>query len=587
MFGGLGGAWGARPWRVVPDETSCPDRAVQVPGYPRQERLGLRSAARCPPGLFLQPMMVGPARAKARAGPCREESVDDRTAIEMIHTTFFRRLRARSERLQRSRAHRDGPASACRREDPAPAHREGHASGRRGGPASAHRTRLAAETGDTLIEVLISALLIALVVVATTTGLNSTNRATALDRARSQADGLAQQAEDELRSEPVEKLSELNRTQVVEEGKTKYTITSTSTYIADASATSSCNSSTPHADYLQTTSTVSWPSMGATKPVEESSIISPPPGAALIVQVTEDGNALEGARVSATGPSPAATEHTLDTSSDGCAILALVPGDYEINVNKAGYVDPNWYANTREDPTTTHSAYLAPFLVAETTTKEAYDLGRAGTLEVSFLTGSTPAEGDAFVAFNTFMSAFKQVGTVGTYKSTVTSGKEVYPYPKESPYTVYAGTCEADSPSRFGVHPAEIVVPPGAIGAVTVALPPVNIRVMSGTGEGASTEGGPLNGATIYTDDTGCATARSFTTTSSGALPRPGLPFGKYSMCVGSAGRKWEGTFENNTAAGPSSTNWTNGGVSAGNAVIYLGTSPSGNPSGTSAGFCP
>ncbi len=447
--------------------------------------------------------------------------------------------------------------------------------------------RLAGEAGDTLIEVLISAILIALVVVATTTGLNSTNRATALDRARSQADGLAQQAEDELRSEPVEKLSELDRVQLVTEGKTKYTITSTSTYIADASATSSCNSSTPHADYLQTTSTVTWPSMGASKPVEESSVISPPPGAALIVQVTEDGSALENASVSATGPSPASTVHTLETSSDGCAILALVPGNYEINVSKAGYVDPNWYVNTREDPTTTHNAYLAPFLVAETTTKEAYDLGRAGTLEVSFLSGAQPAEGDAFVAFNSFMSEPKRVGAVGTYKPTVATGKEVYPYPESSPYTVYAGTCEADSPGKFGLKPAEVVVPPGATGAVTVPLPPVNIEVMSGTGAGTSTEGSPVANATVYTEDTGCGTTRSSTTTSSGALSHPGMPFGKYSMCVSSAGRKWEGTLENNTTAGPSSTSWTNGGVSAGNAVIYLGTSPSGNPSGTTAGSCP
>ena len=303
------------------------------------------------------------------------------------------------------------------------------------------------------------------------------------------------------------------------------------------------------------------------------------------MQVTEDGNALENASVSATGPSPSATAHTLETSSDGCAILALVPGNYEINVSKAGYVDPNWYVNTREDPTTTHSAYLAPFLVAETTTKEAYDLGRAGTLEVSFLSGSNPAEGDSFVAFNSFMSSFKSVGSVGTYKPTVATGKEVYPYPESSPYTVYAGTCEADSPGKFGVEPAEVVVPPGATGAVTVPLPPVNIRVMSGTGEGTSTEGSPVEGATVYIYDTGCETARSLTTTSSGALTKAGLPFGKYSMCVGSAGRKWDGTFENNTTAGPSSTTWTNGGVNAEAMRLSIWVRARAGPN--TAGSCP
>ncbi len=446
--------------------------------------------------------------------------------------------------------------------------------------------RFGAERGDTLIEVLISAVLIALIVVATTTGLNSTNRATALDRARSQADGLAQQAEDELRSEPVKVLSELNRSKVVTVGATKYTITSTSTYIADASATSSCNSSTPHADYLQTTSKVTWPSMGVTKPVAESSIISPPPGAALIVQVTEDGTALEGAKVTATGPAPASTEHTLETSSDGCAILAIPPGVYEINVSKAGYVDPNWYPNTHEDLATTHSVYLSPYLVAETTTKEAYDLGRAGTLEVGFLSGSTPAEGDSFVAFNSFMTSFKEVGSVGVYKSTVASQKTVYPYPESSPYTVYAGTCEADSPAKFGATPAEIVVPPGGTGTGTVPLPPVNIRVMSGTSAGE--QGEQVANANAAIIDEGCKVTRTSTTTPSGALSRPGLPFGKYSMCVSSAGKKWEGTFENNTAAGPSATTWTNGGVnSEGDAIIYLGTNPSGSPAGTGSGACP
>jgi len=457
--------------------------------------------------------------------------------------------------------------------------------GRRASLAT-RRASLAAETGDTLIEVLISAVLIALIVVATMVGLNSNNRATALDRARSQADALAQKAEDELRSEPVKALSELNRTEVVEEGGTKYTITSTSKYIADATATSSCNSSTPHADYLQTTSKVTWPAMGVAKPVEESSIISPPPGAALIVQVTEAGTALEGAQVSAIGPAPATTVHTLETSSDGCAILALPPGGYEINVRKAGYVDPNWFPNTREDPSTTHSAYLSPYLVAETTTKEAYDLGRAGTLEVGFRSGATPVEGDTFVAFNSFMSSFKQLGTLGKYATTVASEKTVYPYPESSPYTVYAGTCEADSPGKFGLEPTTIVVPPGATGAGSVPLPAVNIRVMSGTSAGAP--GVPVTSATGSTTDEGCEVKRSFTTTSAGALPRPGLPFGKYSMCVGSGGRRWKGAFEDNTAAGPSSTTWTNGGINAeGNAVIYLGTNPSGSPSGTEAGSCP
>ncbi len=34
-------------------------------------------------------------------------------------------------------------------------------------------------------------------------------------------------------------------------------------------------------------------------------------------------------------------------------------------------------------------------------------------------------------------------------------------------------------------------------------------------------------------------------------MPHPGLPFGKYTMCVGSRTNSWEGTFENNSINGP------------------------------------
>jgi len=459
-------------------------------------------------------------------------------------------------------------------------------------PAARGIPPLASETGDTLIEVLISALLVALIVVATLAGLDSTNRATALQRARSQADALAQQDEEQLRSEPVAKLSELHRERCVNEhgttvacgshtgtAGTVYEITSTSQYVSDATATSSCSSSSPSADYLQTTSKVTWPSLGVGKPVVETSVISPPPGSALIVQVTESGTAIQGATVQVTGPSPA----TVETSSNGCAILAVLPGEYQLHVSKSGYVDPNWYADSHEDLSVTRSVYLP----AETTAKEGYYLGRAGRLAVSF-TGSIPAEGDSFVAHNSGMATFKHVGTAEAYKATIESPTTVYPFPGTSPYTVYAGTCEADMPKALnaGNPEEEVVVPAGGTAPVTVTQPLVKIKLMSGTGPGVSTEGSLVTTGSGYTTDSGCGTKRLFASTPLGALPRPGLPYGNYTMCVTDGTRRWEGSFANDIPSGPS-TAWTNGGTSGGNALIYLGTSPSGSPSGTSLGSCP
>jgi hypothetical protein len=339
----------------------------------------------------------------------------------------------------------------------------------------------------------------------------------------------------------------------------------------------------------------------AGKSVQETGIVSPPAGATLTVQVTESATALQGARVTATGPAPTTNAHTLETSVHGCAIMAVSPGEYNINASKVGYVDENGFTETINDPSpsVTHSVYIP----AETSAKEAYYLGQAGKLEVGFVTGSTPSEGDTFVAFNSGMATFRPFGTAAAYATTVTSPTTIYPFLSTSPYTVYAGTCEADRPSSSVIEANksdfEVSVPPGGAGKLKTIQPPVNIKVMTGTGSGAA-KGTPVtNGAGSTTD--GCGVKRSFTSapgsTPEGNLRHPGLPFGKYSsICVSSGGRKWVGPeFENNTINGPTVgaivTPPNNGGIETvgltNYGIIYLGTSPAGSPTGTSAGECP
>ena len=451
----------------------------------------------------------------------------------------------------------------------------------------------AGEAGDTLIEVLVSAIVIVLVVTATLTGLNNANHATSIDRARSQADALAQQDEDELRSEPVLKLSELSRThetilREVTTGGTHYTITSTARYISDATATASCTSTSPSASYIQTSSTVTWPSIGKAKPVVETGIISPPADSALIVQVTgASGEPVAHMNVESIGP----TDLTTETSGDGCAILAVTPGEYTLNVHRAGYVDPNGYENSKEDPTSNHSFYV----VAEATAKRSYEFAPAGWLAVNYSSGSpaVASQGDTFVIFNTGLTAFRAFGKAGTYSSTVTSPKTVFPF--TSKYIVYAGTCESDLPtandSELSKNPeVEATAGSSTPNEVTVSVPPVSIKVMSG--KSVSEPGSAVSGASGFVTDKGCGTERALTTTGTGALLHPDLPFGKYALCVGAGGvggRRWEGEFANNTVTGPSSTNWTNGETSGGVATIYLGTATAlPAPAGTVAGgTCP
>lgn len=410
-----------------------------------------------------------------------------------------------------------------------------------------HRS-LASEAGDTLIEVLVSAILVALIVVAMFNGFDVTSRASASERSRAQADALAQQAEDQLRGLPISTLTELAskpRVEEVTQNGTKYTITSTAQYVEDKTSTTSCNAANAEsADYIRTVSTVTWPALGTRKPVIESGIISPPPGSALIVQVTNAaGEGVAGMTVTATGPAPATTAHELNTAANGCAILALLPGEYAINVSQTGYVDENWYSESKLDPHSTHSVYLT----AESAAKESYRFGMAGTLAVKFTTESAPSEGDSFVAFDSLMTSsppFRQIGTLGKYEPTVKSEPKVFPFTGEAGYTVYAGTCEANNPVTVNPENSPlkpVSVPAGSTGEVTVPQPPINIRVMSGTKAGEATEGVEVQNAkgTLVEpkheespEHSGCGETRKFTTTEKGALPHPGMPFGEYKLCV-------------------------------------------------------
>jgi Tfp pilus assembly protein PilV len=454
-----------------------------------------------------------------------------------------------------------------------------------GGHFRLARSRLtqgfAAERGDTLIEVLVSAVIIALIVVGTLTGLDSTNRATALQRSRSQAAALAEQDEEQLRSEPVLQLSEISKThearlREVTENGTRYDITSTAQYKSDATATASCTSATPKADYIQTTSTVTWPSMGVSKPVVETSIVSPPPGSALIASVTgASGEPVPGMQVTATGSS----NLTGTTTTNGCAILAVSPGEYSLNVSRSGFVDQNDYSNSSEDPSYNSSFYV----IAESTAKKRFEFAPAGELAVYFENPSSKVRvaGDTFVTANTGMSppAYKAFGELGQSPTPVSSGYRIFPF--TSSYSVYAGSCPADAPAANGQSNPTVTVPAGKRIEATVPLPSMSrIVVKSGTTQGSSTvEGNPVNGAEGTLIDTGCEAEgiknikRTFTTNVEGKPFLPGIPYGKYSLCVSatlSSGKSYKTTvpITNNSPAGPETK------------VIYLGA-------GTLASGCP
>jgi Tfp pilus assembly protein PilV len=413
------------------------------------------------------------------------------------------------------------------------------------------------DQGFAIIEVLVSALIVGLIVVAMFNGFAVTSRVSNDERSHSQADALAQQDEERLRTKQVSILNGFNETREVTYGGTKYTISSKGNFIADASATESCTAGASSADYIRTTSEVSWAALKSRAKVVETGLVTPHLGGSLLVHVTNaSGSGVSGMTVTAAGPSPSTATETATTGANGCTIFSsLEPGEYTVDTAQTGYVEKN---GNSEPPVSERTATVTN---GATTNKE-FVFDRGGELSVSFENPSTKVavEGDSFLALNTNMSlpSYKSFGTPGTFGLTVKSPKTLFPF--TGAYTVYAGSCPADEPIKNGQasDPAPApVVPSGGAAAFKVPAPPITVQVRSGTSSGSA---GSTIAATGTLTDTGCkaegiTAVRSFTTVAAtGALPHPNMPYGNYSLCVtatiSSKARKFTTTVASNKAVG-------------------------------------
>ena len=359
------------------------------------------------------------------------------------------------------------------------------------------RRSLAPEAGDTLIEVLISALLVGLIVVATLTGFNETTKASQDERAHDQASVLAAQSQEQLRSDPASTLDVLaasphEYTQTV--GGTKYKITQAAQFINGSGSATGCNNSKNESEEsknLEISSSVTWKTLEAVKrkAVTQTSVITPPDGSGLEVDVTNLGKpelGVAGVTVFAGG-----VETTTGTS--GCVIYAGIPATTtNVEAYKLGDVTPGG-----EHKFVAKEVSIAP----NVTTHEPVNLAPGGRIQATFeyenkpthKNGAVvePVKGDTFVVANAKMAVAPEYEVGGArleYNSEdeyeplqgrINAGKTEYysekaetakigPYysngdlfPFTNAWTVYAGDCTANNPTKYGVKLGEPVVPAG------------------------------------------------------------------------------------------------------------------------------
>lgn len=405
--------------------------------------------------------------------------------------------------------------------------------------------RIEDEAGSALVEVIVSAIVVVIAAVGVFSAFEASTRATAQERHRAQAHGLAQEDLARMRTMRISDLSNLDETKQVVVDGTSYTVESVAEFQTDATGTASCESGAASADYIQIRSEVTWPSIGERQPVVAQSLVAPPNGSvspdsgALAIQIEDAENTgIEGVELSGSQEGGEGT-FSGSTGANGCAVFGNLPeGNYTLEVLDSSLVD-NDGNPPQPEPTS---------VVAESTNTVALQYDRPGTIDVGFETwvGGEPepveAEFDSVVVFNTGMSVAKTFGSPGSPKAEV-SATTLFPF--TSPYAVYAGTCEANNPNPGGEPEpppaiADALVSPGGKTPVTLQLPPLDLTVWSGDGE---TEGEvPVKGAEVVVDDVGCPVEneaeeteplrRTFTTDEAGGLDDPGLPYGKYDVCA-------------------------------------------------------
>jgi len=361
---------------------------------------------------------------------------------------------------------------------------------------------LAHEGGFTLIEVLVSALIVVLLAGATATALISTTHTSGDQRVRAEADALAGQEQSRLHGLSDEQLASLGGTPATHTtgvSGTSFTVSSTAAF-QDAQGNSSCTSTA--IDYYKISTTVSWiePYAQGTQAVSVDSLISRPVVGDLQTAVTDQtGGGVQGVSVvaaPATGTT-GLTGQSGQTDSAGCALFTdMTAGSYTVTVSKTGYVDQTANA-TPSKPATV--------VATGTPAGTAFVLGQAGGITATFMSSSSTAapaytgEADALSysgsgTTGNVSAPTVQTNTVAT--TTMTTPKSLFPWNTSATgstpsytnnYAVWAGKCTFQQyPNASGSTYDLASVNPGTVASTTVQEPLLSIPSLTATKNGTT-----------------------------------------------------------------------------------------------------
>ncbi|MCB8995926.1 MAG: type II secretion system protein [Actinobacteria bacterium] len=408
---------------------------------------------------------------------------------------------------------------------------------------STWRSAASDDEGFSLVEMMVSLMILAMVTSGFAYGLNLAMAVTREDRARVQATNLAARELETLRNEfgasktaptsigalsgvinPHQLPGATQGDPLVLDGR-EFTVVRTVEWLPAGTGTSPCDGGTAVTyPSLGVNVQVSWVEGGEQRDVESNTVLTPPKGTLASIEgfiaakVTgADGTGVASLPVDIAGPGGSQTRVT---AADGCAVFALTTvGNYTVTLDEEGYVSFDGQETTSKQAAVSEgSIQVVPF---------SYDA--AATLELEYVMAAEA--GTEFLmptpvpAVTLFNASLPTMGKLEISSGTTTvSG--LWPYPDG--YSVWAGTCLVNDPATTGGSRADPETPdPGQTVTAEVLLQPVQATYVD-------EEGLPIVGMEIVattTDSTGCQeTEFLLGTTDDAGVVRSGLPYGSWTL---------------------------------------------------------
>jgi prepilin-type N-terminal cleavage/methylation domain-containing protein len=387
------------------------------------------------------------------------------------------------------------------------------------------------DSGFSLIEVLVSAMLVALIAVGVLSMFDSASATSGRERARTQAASLANREIARYKAmSPVNLMALAGTTQTrsITLAKQAYNLSTTIDWAPDQTGDDVvCTGSGPP-QYLKLVTTVSTPAGGPLSGVSSPTVtnfVSIPPGSpngTLRVSVKDQGTTpVSGATVTLTGP----TTKVTTTNANGCAVVSNLPkGTYTATLSKSvggvNWVDQQGNAS----PSTSGAVYSG-----QVTDVSFNAFAKSGTINVTWFStaGYTPVLADRLgvqggaITGTSYFGTARVTGTVANFQPSISASGL---YPSASAFKISGGDC-APEQAFFALSPAGLTA--GQTVAQTYPLSPVDITTQK---SGVTTPGMTVR---FIKSEAGCTVYKTSTYTSdaTGHLKVALLP-GHWDTCV-------------------------------------------------------